>query len=204
MPGRDCLRSFRRRYKAKLAFGKPIRQEAKQFRQVNPEVLRTHFACLEKLIRENSLDAERIFNLNETSVTPERDLHGVTSSKKLTPHSVCRDLCTPEFPNLNQGTLMRVISASGAFASPLFIFKGTRLSYRTVLQNGEILTEMPLSKLPPGAMDARREENSGTDTARFMDRGYSFVDHVEPLTKDGKKVLLIYGGYRAHLSLAFL
>ena len=84
----------------------------------------------------------------------------------------------------------------------LFIFKGTRLRYRTFLRNGAILTEKPLSKLLPGAIAATREENGGIDTSRFLDWWYSFVDDVEPLTKDGRKVLLIYDSYRAHLSAA--
>ena len=83
VPGRGYLRGFRRRHKEKLAFRKPVRQEAKRFAQVNAEVQTTHFATLKKLIEENNLDAPRIFNLDESGVTPERDLHGVTASRRL-------------------------------------------------------------------------------------------------------------------------
>ena len=99
---------------------------------------------------------------------------------------------------------MPVISASGETAPPLFVFKGLRLPYRTFLRNGEVRTETSLSKLQCGALAAMREENRGIDTARFMDWGYSFVDYVEPFTQDGRKVLLIYDGYRTHLSSAIL
>ena len=204
VPGSGYLRGFRRRHKEKLAFGKPVRQEAKRFAQVNAGVLTTHFATLKKLREENNLDAPRIFNLDESGVTPERDLHGVTASKRLMPRSGCRDICMPEFRNLHRVTIMPVISASGETAPPLFLFKGLRLPYRTLLGNGEVITETPLSKLPSGSLGAMREENGGIDTARFMDWGFSFVDHVEPLTQEGRKVLLIYDGYRAHLSLAIL
>ena len=68
--------------------------------------------------------------------------------------------------------------------------------------NGEVTSETPHSKLPSGSRAATREENGGIDTARFMDWEYSFVDHVEPLIQGGRKVLLIYDGYRAHPSLA--
>ena len=53
-------------------------------------------------------------------------------------------------------------------------------------------------------MAVTREENGGIDTPRFLDWGYSFVKHVEPLPRGGRKVLPIYDGYRAHLSLAVL
>ena len=53
-------------------------------------------------------------------------------------------------------------------------------------------------------MAVTREENGGKDTPRFLDWGYSFVEHVDPLTRGGRKVFLIYDGYRAHLSLAVL
>ena len=120
--GRVSIRSFRGWHNAKLAFGQPICQEAKRFKRVNSEVLTTPFAFLEKLIRENTLDAERIFNLDKTTVIPERDLHGVTSSKRFMPRSGCPDLCIPDFRNLKRVSLMPVISASGACAHPLLIF----------------------------------------------------------------------------------
>ena len=135
IPGRAFLRGFRNRHKATLSFSKPLRQESNRFAAVNSEVLTTHFAIPEKLIVENNLDASRIFNLDESGVTPEKDIYGVTSSKRLMPRSGCKDLRTPEFRNLNRVTIMPVISASGSCAPPLFVFKAIKLPYRSVLKH---------------------------------------------------------------------
>ena len=161
-----------------MALGKPVRQEADRFAQVNWEVLTSDVATLKNLIEEDNLDAPRIFNLDESGVTPERDLHGVTAAERLMPRSVCRDLCMPEFRNRHRVTIMPVLSASGETAPAIFMFKVLRLPYRTLLRNGEVITETPLSKLRSGSLAAMREENGGIDTARLMDWGYSFVDHV--------------------------
>ena len=67
-----------------------------------------------------------------------------------------------------------------------------------------MITETPLSTLPCGSLAAMCEEKGGIDTARFMDWCFFFVDHVEPLTQEGRKVLLIYDVYRSHLSLIIL
>lgn len=84
---------------------------------------------------------------------------------------------------------------------PLFIFKGNWLPFRTYVRDGELVPEKALSLRPMGSLAATREENGGIDTAMFPDLGYSFVEHVEPLTRDRRKVELIYDWYRAQLSL---
>ena len=66
-------------------------------------------------------------------MTPELDLHCVTASHRLMTRSGSGELRMPEFRNLHMVTIMTNISASGEFAPPLFIFKGTRLPYRTLV-----------------------------------------------------------------------
>ena len=155
---------------------------------MNSEVLTTHFATVEKLIVENHLDVSRIFILDESAVTLEQDMHGMTSSKRLMPRSGCEDLRMPEFRNLNRVTSMSVICASGSCAPPLFVFKGIKLPYRAVLKDGCVTTETPISCLSVGSMSVAREENGGIDTTKFLEWGYTFVDYVEPLTASGKIV----------------
>ena len=53
-------------------------------------------------------------------------------------------------------------------------------------------------------MVVTREENGGIDTLRLLEWGHVFVEYVEPLARRGRKVLLVYDGYRAHLSLSVL
>ena len=124
---RAFLRAFRRQHHAEISVSKPLRQGAFRLAHVNSEVLSTHFATLEKLIQKNNLDAERNFNLDESGITPERDMHGITSTKRFMSRLGCRDAEMPEFRNLSRVTLMPNISASGARAPPLFLFMGSRL-----------------------------------------------------------------------------
>ena len=139
VPGRALLRGFRERHKDKFSFAKPVRQGAIRFSQVHADVLTTHFASLEKLIREDDLDSNRIFNLDESGITPDFHMYGITSAKRFMPRSGCRDLCTPEFRNLNRVTLVLIISSSGACALTLFVFKGLRLPHRTIVKDGHIV-----------------------------------------------------------------
>ena len=131
-------------------------------------------------------------------------MHGIKSAKRFMPRLGCCDARMPEFRKLSRVTLMPIISASGACAPPLFVFKGSWLPYRTFIRDGNVVTQTPLCNIQYGPMAVTREGNGGIDTPRFLDWGYSFVEHVEPLTRGGRKVLLIYYGYRAHLSLAVL
>ena len=101
---------------------------------------------------------------------------------------------------------MPILSASGSRGPPIFVFKGTKLQLRPVLKDGCVTTQTPISYLPGGggSMAVTRGENGGIDTKRFLDWGYTFVDYFEPLTANGRKVLLIYDGYQEYLSLSIL
>ena len=61
-----------------------------------------------------------------------------------------------------------------------------------------------MCNLPYRSLSLTHEKNGGIDTPRFLDWGYLFVEHVEPLKREGRKLLLIYDGYRALLYLAVL
>ena len=203
-PGKTFLRQFRHRHRKELAFRKPTRQEAKRFLAVNAKVLTTHFATLKKLVDDNGLDAARIFNLNEVGTTPGKDTTCMTSAKRLLPRYSGQDICMQEFKNVPRVTMLPVISADGQTGPPLFVFKGLRLPYRNVLCNGRVRTETPACNLPINSCLALRQENGGVDTVNFLHWAYSFVSFVGPLVANNRKVLLIYDGYRAHLSLDIL
>ena len=57
------------------------RQEAFYFPPMNSAVSSTYFATLETLICEKNLYAKRIFNLDESGITPQLDIHGIASGK---------------------------------------------------------------------------------------------------------------------------
>lgn len=99
IPGGAFPRGFRNRHEATTSCSKPLRQEANRFATVKSEVFTKHFATLQKPLVEKNLDDSRIFNLNESGVTPERYMHGVMSSTRVMTRSGSKDLRMPEFKN---------------------------------------------------------------------------------------------------------
>ena len=203
-PSQYYIRIFRKRHASSLSFCKPLRQEAKRFSAVNADVLTKHFSVLEKHISENDLDASRIFNLDEAGTTPEKDITGIAAARRLMPRPGEKDVKMPQFKKLNRVTMMPIVSAAGEAAPPLFVFKGSRVPFRTVLRAGRIVDETPISNLPLRSTVALRQENGGVDTQNFRNWANKFVLFVAELTANDRKVLLIYDGYRAHLSVEVL
>lgn len=73
-PGVKYLRGFPTRYKSQLAFMTPTRREALRCSACNGIRLSEHFTKLENLMHEHRIDADRLFNLCECGVTPQRDI----------------------------------------------------------------------------------------------------------------------------------
>jgi len=109
-----------------------------------------------------------------------------------------------EFSARDRITMMAIISAAGESGPPLFVFKGSRMPYRTVLKNGVAVDDTPACNLPPRSCVALRLENGGVDSENFRNWALRFVTFVSDLTEGGRKVLLTYDAYRAHLSLEVL
>ncbi len=78
-PGAVWIKSVCERNK--LSFSKPNRQAAERFASTNAEVLTTHLSSLESIMTDLKNAAQRLFNLDETGITPGKDFHG-TSKKK--------------------------------------------------------------------------------------------------------------------------
>lgn len=76
------MRDFSGRHKRHLVYARPTRQESKRYDAVNDEVLTTHFAVVEKLLREHGIDASRLWNLDETGRTPSRDFSDTASRRR--------------------------------------------------------------------------------------------------------------------------
>ena len=64
--------------------------------------------------------------------------------------------------------MMPVISASGAYGPPLFIFEGNRIYFYRAVVNG-LLVEWPRTDTLPGdAVVATRENLAGVDSSIFL------------------------------------
>lgn len=100
--------------------------------------------------------------------------------------------------------MMPVVNAAGNAGPHLFLFKGTRLPYRSVIQWGSVVEETPACKMPHGSTLVLRAEKGGVDYLNFMNWAADFVKCIKPLTRHGRKGLLIDDAYRAHISLHVL
>lgn len=78
------------------------------------------------------------------------------------------------------------------------------MPYREIIVDGKKVVQTLTDFLPTGATIAMRKEGGGVDSSNFLEWASKFVEHVRPLTCGGRKVLLTYDGYRAHMSLPVL
>ena len=99
---------------------------------------------------------------------------------------------------------MPVILASGVTGRPLFIFKGTRILHRVIENNEGLFKQSVADCLPPNALVTTREELAGVDKSNSVRWAESFVQDISHLARQGPKVLLLYDGYRSHMSLKAL
>lgn len=99
---------------------------------------------------------------------------------------------------------MPVISAVGNVGHCLFVLKRKRFPFRSVLKNGKEEIHTVANHLPRLAFVSMREEGGGVDSSNFLWWAKHFVDYIAPLTLGGKKLLLMYYDYRAHMSLDVL
>ena len=116
----------------------------------------------------------------------------------------CQDAQMAHILHKNCITLMDVIRAAGDHAAPLFVLKGSSIPYRILIRGGIKITESPASYLPTNAVFAMRTENRGVDSTTFLNWAAVFVRYIAPLHTNNRKVLLVYDGYRSHLSLQVL
>ena len=203
-PGRKWKRGFRARHRQVISFGRPCRQEAERFKACNAETLTTHFAVLDKLIRDHNLDASNIYNLDEVGATPGKDVAGRSSRKQYTSRKSRVDARAPRFANIPRVTMMPLIAADGSAHIPLLVFKGSRIPFREFVVNGVKKLDSYQERLPRGALVTVRENIGGVDTTNFYSWALQFVHLVKSSHGMNRKVLLIYDGYRSHMSLRVL
>ena len=204
VPSHVYLGAFRRRHAEKIKFGRPLSQESKRFAVVNIDSLSTHFGTIEKLVNDNDIDASRIFNLDEVGICPNKDASGRLACKNIMPRRGNQDFVAPLFKYEDRVTMMPVISAAGEAGPPLFVIKEKRMAYRNVLRNGKTYIESPVSTLPRRSVLATGIEAGAVDSMNFLSWSDSFTEFTKDLRDEGRKVLLIYDGYRSHFSLQVL
>ena len=124
VPGNDFCRSFCARQKRRLKFGVPTRQERKRWAAANAETITAHFAHIEQLVTQHSIDAPRFWNLDETGASPGVDANDASRRKRFTRRSSASDYCLAGFAQCSRATLLASISASGESGSYCLYSRG--------------------------------------------------------------------------------
>lgn len=109
--------------KSQIELARPIRQEGKRFFAVNLKVLANNFATLKKLIKENSITEEFIYNLDDVCATYVKDFEPNTLSKRVMTRKRQFDTEMIEWSYHHRIIMMPVVSGIVECAPQLFVFK---------------------------------------------------------------------------------
>ena len=134
---------------------------------MNADTLATHFAVFDKLLKDNVIDARRLWNLDETGCTPGGDTAVNNKKKRYLPRHGEGDVVLPDIIYDSRVTMLPVVSADGAIDPPLFVFSGARMPYRQILVDGKVVLETILDHLPEQATIAVRDKK-GVDSFNFL------------------------------------
>lgn len=126
----------------------PYLQNAKRFAATNGETLTTRCAELRQLMIEFGFDAQRIWNLDETGISPGKDVRGSACEKRMHRRGSQKEARVPVFADENRVTIIPVVSAAGVVGPSLWIFQGTRIPCRDVLIGGKRYTHTLSTFLP--------------------------------------------------------
>ena len=151
--------------------------------------------------KEYALDAERIWNLDETGASPGRDANGSMRHKRFLRRNARTDVRLADFSFTKRITIMLCVSAAGACAPALLVYNGQKIPYREVLQDEKISVETLSDCLPRGSLLYARNDGSGVNNESFLKLAHHFTEHVKDLTTGDRKVLLTLDGYRSHMNV---
>ena len=204
VPGPRWVRLFYSRHRDALKLALPYFQEEKRYAAVNAETLTSHFAKLQALVEEYELDAEHVWNLDESGISPGRDAKGSIREYRIVRKESDGDTRVPVFSYTNRITIMACVSAGGVVGPSLWVFKGMRLPYREVIISGSRVTETLSSYLPRSALVAMEPSSPGVNSSSFFQWAQKFTASIQHIVGGGRKVLLTYDGYRSHMTLKVL
>lgn len=174
-------------------------QEAIRDASANAESLAAYLAIAEKIILDNGIDLSCIWSLDEAGVTPGRDVRG-QSKKKACPRSRARgEQHRLELNDFGRIAMAPAVSAAGESAAPMLALKGSHLKHREINQNWQKVTQALLDALPRHAIVTTRKQHAGLDRRNFYRWSEHFAKEARDLAAGGRKMLLLYDGYRSHL-----
>ena len=92
------------------------------------------------------------------------------------------------------------VSVSGDRAPPLFAFTGGKMLYHEIILGGVRILYTLTNYLPLHAMASMRKGNGEINSRNFLSWAKMFVQYARSLTTGCHKILLMYDGYRAHMT----
>ena len=98
---------------------------------------------------------------------------------------------------------MPVVSADGRHHRLLVVLPGVRSRWTKVIANNKEVHQTPSDFLPHGSFVFQRTP-AGVDTGIFLKWLPSFLNDTSHLRENGKRMLLIYDGYKSHVSLSVI
>lgn len=167
-PGRNFLRGFEARHKSQVKIGKDRPQEEKRWRATNVNVLTTHLAEIEALIKEHSIDSSRMCNLDESVCSPETRNTGMSRKASYSTPAFTGQMRAAQFSNVKRVTVMPVCFASGRMGNPLFVVEGCTLKWRVIDKENRWDTESLPDCLPDGSYITTRRDIAGVDRHNFL------------------------------------
>jgi DDE superfamily endonuclease len=179
-PGKKWWERFMRDHQ-ELSFRVPQELTSARAAKGNPVVIQNHFTELQKIIRDRSLTAERIWNMDECGFNISSRLQKVLAQKnsrqvhKIVPGNSHEHI-----------SVCPTISAAGMFIPPLLVYKGSRVIEG--LLSGE--------SVPSGTV------------AAFTDTGYMhenifrmYIEHFSRSIPPARPVMLMLDGHASHIDL---
>lgn len=144
-PGRDFLRAFMRRHKNVIRFGLPANEAEIRWRSCDTETLTTHLAMFESYLEKYKIDDTRLYNIDETGVTPNRDA-ARRRAYKLTLRSsraAQSQVRVATFKYTDRITMLGAVCADGTCHTPTFVITSAKGSL-----SRSMLTLLPGTELP--------------------------------------------------------
>lgn len=138
-------------------------------------------------------------------MTLEKDVCGTSGKRSYRRQGLSSKAVEPMFKKVDRMTLLPEISADGNFGHLMDVLKGVKVRTMKVLSSkNDKVVEKIADCLSRRTLVKIRSEVTGVDKINFLGWTHRFVAEVSDLTVGGRKVFLLYDGYRSHMGYQVL
>lgn len=176
-------------------------QQAERFKTCIAETLTIHFAVLAEVVKEHNLHTWDIYNLNEVGASAVKDIAGRSRRKEYISRQSRSDASAQRFANFPLVTMMPVIAVDVSAVTIWIVFWASHIPFRHVVANGITKIDWYQEWLPRGALVKVRQNIVSVDSTNFSFSALRFVRLFKDWHGLNSKVLLVFDGYRSHMSL---